>query len=298
MNDNDTQLSKWKKFRKTIVWEYAQVIVVALILVFGFIRPFVVEAFKIPSGSMKETLLVGDRILVCKFIYGITIPGTDIKVLDFHKPARGDVFVFIPPHEIKREKQEKEKREREKQKRNFIQNLIAGFIERSAIQKRNFIKRIVAVEGDTIETRDNRLYVNGEAVDEDHYAQPMISSRSFPPFRETHHLPDTEYFSDYTLTSSQFRRKFPEGKPFTVPKGKVFAMGDNRDHSSDSRSWGPVDINDIKGQAFMIYWSFEVPEKNRDSSVKASPRIKVWEVWKLVAKIRFSRIGKLIHAQP
>ena len=118
MHDNDTQLSKWQKFRKTIVWEYTQVIVVALILVFGFIRPFVVEAFKIPSGSMEDTLLIGDRILVCKFIYGIKIPGTDIKVLDFHKPTRGDVFVFIPPHD----------------------------------RERNFIKRIVAVEGDTIET--------------------------------------------------------------------------------------------------------------------------------------------------
>ena len=75
MNNNDTQLSKWQKFRKTIVWEYGQVIVVALILVFGFIRPFVVEAFKIPSGSMEDTLLIGDRILVSKFIYGITIPG-------------------------------------------------------------------------------------------------------------------------------------------------------------------------------------------------------------------------------
>ena len=258
MNDNDTQLSKWQKFRKTIVWEYAQVIVVALILVFGFIRPFVVEAFKIPSGSMENTLLVGDRILVCKFIYGITIPGTDIKVLDFHKPARGDVFVFIPPHD----------------------------------RERNFIKRIVAVEGDTIETRGSRLYVNGEAVSDDHYAQPMRSSPSFPPFRGRINLPDTEEFYDYTLTTNQFRRKFPEGKPFTIPKGKVFAMGDNRDESSDSRTWGPVDVSDIKGQAFMVYWSFAVPPAD-----DARPA-KVWEVSKLVGNVRFSRIGKLIHAQP
>ena len=94
MNNTDTQLSKWQKFRQTIVWEYAQVIVVALILVFGFIRPFVVEAFKIPSGSMENTLLIGDRILVCKFIYGVKIPGTDIKVFDFHKPTRGDGVRF------------------------------------------------------------------------------------------------------------------------------------------------------------------------------------------------------------
>ena len=288
MNDNEIQLSKWQKLRKTVVWEYAQVIVVALILVFGFIRPFVVEAFKIPSGSMEDTLLIGDRILVCKFIYGITIPGTKIKVLDFHKPARGDVFVFIPPHEIEREKREKEKQEKEKQARNFIQNVIAEFIKGSAIQKRNFIKRIVAVEGDTIETRGNTLYVNGEAVNDNHYTKHVTSSRfrkgDFPPFRQPESLPDTEEFFDFTLTASQFRRRFPEGKPYTIPKGKVFAMGDNRDQSSDSRSWGPVDVNHIKGQAFMVYWSYDMRST------------KIWEVWKLIGNVRFNRIGKLIHA--
>lgn len=259
MSDNDTQLSKWQKFRKTVVWEYAQVIVVALILVFGFIRPFVVEAFKIPSGSMEDTLLVGDRILVCKFIYGITIPGTQIKVLDFHKPARGDVFVFIPPHD----------------------------------RERNFIKRIVAVEGDTIETRGGILYVNGEAVDDNHYTKHVTPSRfkkGFPPFRPPGFLPDAEEFSDYAVPERQFRRKFPDGKPFTVPKGKVFAMGDNRDKSQDSRTWGPVDVSDIKGQAFMVYWSFAVyPAED------ANPA-KIWEVRKLISNMRFNRIGKLIHA--
>ena len=255
MNNNDTQLSKWQKFRKTIVWEYTQVIVVALILVFGFIRPFVVEAFKIPSGSMEDTLLIGDRILVCKFIYGIKIPGTDIKVLDFHKPARGDVFVFIPPHD----------------------------------RQRNFIKRIVAVEGDTIETSGDTLYVNGEAVDDEHYAKYMNFShfrKDFPPFREPEYLPTGESYDNYTLTESQFKHKYPEGNPFTVPKGMVFAMGDNRDQSSDSRRWGPVDVNDIKGQAFMVYWSSD------------SRPAKLWEVWKIVGNVRFKRIGKLIHTQP
>ena len=252
--NTDTQITKWQKFRKTVVWEYTQVIAVALILVFGFIRPFVVEAFKIPSGSMEDTLLIGDRILVSKFIYGFKIPGTKIRVFDFHKPDRGDVFVFIPPHE----------------------------------KDRNFIKRIVAIEGDTVHTEGKTLYVNGKAVDDRSYIKddPRKREYDFPPFRETKkYMKDSEIYKDYILTDSQFRRQFPQGNPFTVPKGYVFAMGDNRDNSSDSRTWGPVNIDRIKGQAFMVYWSFG----------KAKP--KIWEVWKIIGNIRFNRIGKLIRTQ-
>ena len=251
----ETQLSLWQKFRNTIIWEYTQVIVVALILVFGFIRPFVVEAFKIPSGSMEDTLLIGDRILVCKFIYGFKIPGTNLKVFDFHKPARGDVFVFIPPHE----------------------------------EKRNFIKRIVAVEGDTVHTTGQTLYVNGQAVDDSlyvkHVANHFVRRGNFPPFRKPEkYMEKNEIFDDFILTDSQFKRKFPEGKPFTVPKDHVFAMGDNRGQSSDSRTWGPVPVDRIKGQAFMVYWSFG----NQDA--------RIWEVWKHIRNIRFNRIGKIIHS--
>ena len=251
----DTQLTQWQKFRKTVVWEYTQVIVVALILVFGFIRPFVVEAFKIPSGSMEDTLLIGDRILVCKFIYGIKIPGTKIRVFDFHEPARGDVFVFIPPHD----------------------------------RERNFIKRIVAIEGDTVYTQGDTLYVNGKTVDDETYTKHVGLRRSdFPPFREPAHLHfrDDENYEDYTLTENQFKNKFPEGKPFIVPQGTVFAMGDNRRQSSDSRAWGPVSVDDIKGQAFMVYWSYD-----------KIPGTKLWEIWKLIGNVRFNRIGKLIHSE-
>ena len=92
-----TQVSEQQKSQKAVGQWYVKQAIVALILVFGLIRPFIVEAFIIPSGSMEDTLLVGDQILVCKFIYGVKIPGTDIKVFDFHKPARGDVFVFFSP---------------------------------------------------------------------------------------------------------------------------------------------------------------------------------------------------------
>ena len=218
-------------------------------------RPFVVEPFQIPSGSMEDTLLVGDRILVCKFIYGVGIPGTDIKLFDVHEPARGDVFVFVPPHE----------------------------------KSRHFIKRVVAVGGDTVETKGSTLYVNGIAVQDSAYTKRVSGPGSrydFPPFRAPHLLPDNEAFTDYKLPLRQFRAKFPEGKPFTVPEGHVFAMGDNRDRSSDSRTWGTVPVSQIKGQAFMIFWSYDM----------LNPK-KPWEIWKLIDDIRFTRIGRLIRSE-
>jgi signal peptidase I len=200
--------------------EYIQVIAIAFVLVFGFIRPFVVEAFKIPSGSMKDTLLVGDRILVCKFIYGIRLPLTNHRILDFNKPQRGDTFVFVPPHD----------------------------------PSRNFIKRIVALEGDVVETRGASLYVNGKLVDDSGYAI---------------HKADL-------VREDDFSPDYPE--PYTVPPGRVFAMGDNREESSDSRRWGSVPLENIKGRAFLIYWS-------KDG--------KPWEI----NKIRLNRMGKIIHSQ-
>ena len=255
----DPQLSLWKKLRNTVVWEYTQVIVVALILVFGFIRPFVVEAFKIPSGSMEDTLLIGDRILVCKFIYGFKIPGTQIKVFDFHKPERGDVFVFIPRHE----------------------------------EEKNYIKRIVAVEGDTVHTDGKTLYVNGNAVKDSlftkHVKNPYVRKKDFPPFQKPDKfMQNSKIYEDFILTDTQFKRKFPEGKPFTVPTAHVFAMGDNRNLSLDSRSWGPVPIDRIKGQAFMVYWSAAVEPANDYQDAR------IWEVGKHIQNIRFKRIGKII----
>ncbi len=259
----ETQPSLWQKLRNTVIWEYIQVIAVALILVFGFIRPFVVEAFKIPSGSMEDTLHIGDRILVCKFIYGFKIPGTKIKVFDFHKPTRGDVFVFIPLHE----------------------------------KEKNYIKRIVAVEGDTVRTDGKTLYVNGNPVNDirftKHVENPYVRKKDFPPFQKPEKfMQNSKIYKDFILTDTQFKRKFPEGKPFTVPKDHVFAMGDNRNLSLDSRSWGPVPIDRIKGQAFMVYWSSAIKESSDYQETR------IWEVWNHIRNIRFNRIGKIIHSYP
>ena len=233
--------SRQSRFKRTVAWEYLRPIVVAVALVFWFMRPFVVEPFQIPSGSMEDALLVGDRILVCKFIYGVGIPGTDIKLFDFHEPARGDGFVFVPLHE----------------------------------KSQHFIKRIVAVGGDTVETKQGALYVNGVAVKDGAYTKRVprrLRSRyDFPPFRASYLLPDDDAFADYKLPPKQFRAKFPDEVPFNVSEGHVFAMGDNRDQSSDSRTWGTVPVSQIKRGAFMVFWSYDL----------LNPK-KPWQIWKMI----------------
>lgn len=200
------------KSKKKLLWEYVEAIITALILAL-LIRTFVVQAFKIPSGSMIPTLLIGDHILVNKFLYGTQIPFTDKKILIFREPEKGDVIVFKYPEN----------------------------------PKKDFIKRVIATEGDTIEEKNKVVYVNGEPVTET-YAY--------------HYDPTMHSGSDPRDTFGQIR----------VPKDKIFVMGDNRDHSYDSRFWGFVDEKEVKGKAFIIYWSWD-PDK-----------------W-----VRFNRIGRLIE---
>lgn len=200
------------KNKKKILKEYLQAIITALMIAL-FIRAYVVQAFKIPSGSMVPTLLVGDHLLVNKFIYGIKIPFSDKRILAFRKPSRGDIIVFRYPED----------------------------------QSRDFIKRVIAVEGDVIEERNKVVYVNGVPLNEPYIQH--TDRRSLNPFEP--------------------RDNFG---PFIVPKNKLFVMGDNRDQSYDSRYWGYVDMKDIKGKAFILYWSWD-REKNF---------------------VRFQRIGKLI----
>ena len=175
-----------------VVQEYVRPLLLAILLVFGFLRPFVVEAYRVDSGSMETTLMTGDRILVSKFAYGIQIPLTEIRVLDFHTPERGDIILFKPPHDA-----------------------------------RTFVKRVIGLPWDTVRTRGTALYVNGKRLRESEYAR-------------------------YRYGGVQ-----PDFGPYTVPEGHIFVMGDNRDNSSDSRSWGPVPLANLKGQAFLIYWSHE-----------------------------------------
>jgi len=200
--------------QKSLFREYVEAAIIAVLLAL-FIRAFVVQAFKIPSGSMKPTLLIGDHILVNKFIYGVKIPFTDHYVVQIKKPKRGDTVVFKWP-------------------RN---------------EKKDFIKRVIGVGGDTIEIRDDALYVNNEKIETKYVGtytdRDLERARQWLEFLgETKH-----YILDVNKKNEDFG-------PRVVPKNALFVMGDNRDQSLDSRYWGFVSLNKVKGKAFIIYWSW------------------------------------------
>jgi signal peptidase I len=305
----DDQIDRHLAFaRKSTFREYFESILVAVFIAV-LLRAFVVEAFKIPSGSMIPTMEIGDHIFVNKFIYGVRIPWTRTKLFEVRPPRRGEVVVFMNP----------------------------------CIPDKDYIKRIVAVAGDTVEMRCSVLYVNGVAVkqelvqstgcsfwdlEEEHSEWKL---RTCSRYRETigettfealynpdrprddaarargrfeageHDFPrlmnhpDLDRLRELVPNCNNMPRATeippPAGKVvatsdptmaptecspqlhYVVPPGQVFCMGDNRDNSNDSRSWGPVPIENIKGKALFIWWS---------SSEKSDGP-------------RFERMGQIVH---
>jgi signal peptidase I len=189
--------------------------IIAAVLIALLITTFVIKMYKIPSRSMVPTLLVGDQLVVNKFIYGIKIPYFRNTILPITDPQRGDIIVFIYPK------------------------------DRSI----DFIKRVIGVGGDTIEIKDKKIFINGKLFTDNTgiYTDKMIYPGSVQP-----------------------RDNFG---PVTVPPESLFVMGDNRDESMDSRFWGFVDLKDVQGKAFIIYWSWNPDER----------------------KIRWQRLGNLLH---
>ena len=200
--------------KKNILREYGEAILIAVVLAL-FIRTFVVQAFKIPSGSMKPTLLVGDHILVNKFIFGVKLPFSDITLIPVKEPERGDIVVFEFPED----------------------------------PKKDFIKRVIAVAGDTVQIRNKKVYINDKPMD-DPYGTHL----------DPHSIP------------GEARRRDNFG-PVAVPPNSLFVMGDNRDHSYDSRFWGFVNLAAVKGKAFIMYWSWDKENSG----------------------VRWRRLGRLIH---
>jgi len=203
--------------KKKVFKEYLEPIVIAILIAL-FVRAFIVQAFKIPSSSMEPTLLVGDHILVNKFIYGVRIPYTNTKLFEFKEPKRGEVVVFIYPKD----------------------------------RSKDFIKRVIGTEGEKIEIIRSKIYVNDKLVADPwgHYSEK----------------------SDWT----KFLQAPEKFGPVVVPEDSLFVLGDNRDNSQDSRFWGFVHVNAVKGKAFIIYFSWDRYARN------------------LLNKVRWARFGKLI----
>ncbi len=187
-----------RKKKKSGLRENIEAILVAIVLAL-FIRTFIIQAFKIPSGSMKQTLLIGDHILVNKFLYGVKIPFTNTTIIPVKSPEREDIIVFKFPED----------------------------------PDKDFIKRVVGVAGDMIESRDKQVYLNHKRLNYDYgiHQDPNIIPAGIQP-----------------------RDNFG---PIIVPENSLFVMGDNRDHSYDSRFWGFVNLNAVRGKALIIYWSWD-----------------------------------------
>ena len=286
---------------KSTIREYVESIGVAIAIAL-VLRAFVVEAFKIPSSSMIPTMEIGDHIFVNKFIYGVRIPWTRTKLFEVRPPERGEVIVFMNP----------------------------------CTPERDYIKRIVAVAGDTVEMRCSVLHINGIAVPHElaqstgckywDYDEDLNRWENKPCSRYRERLGGTDYeafynpdrpgldarrprqddFHDFPRVVDNMLPDVPscsKGMPsatehpppvgrlvrtvdaraattactpqlhYVVPEGHVFAMGDNRDNSNDSRAWGPVPVENIKGKALFIWWS--------SSARSDGPR--------------FERMGKIVH---
>jgi len=187
---------------KSTAREYFESIVIAVILAL-FIRTFVVQAFKIPTGSMENNLLVGDHLLVNKFVFGPAPTGLERALLPVDDIARGDVIVFKYPEE----------------------------------PERDFIKRVIGLPGETVELRRKQVYIDGQPIEEP-YVHFLV-----PP------SPEGQEVAPYDVRESY--------GPVTVPADHYFVMGDNRDNSQDSRWWGFLPRDYVKGKALMVYWSFE-----------------------------------------
>ena len=234
MRKSDRPRSGW-------VREWVRAIGTALLLFF-LIRSLVVEAFKIPTGSMERTLMIGDFLLVNKAVYGAEIPLTHTRLPAIAEPKRGDVVVFFPPHD----------------------------------PQRNYVKRLVGMPGDTLEMRDKVLWVNGRPQHE-----PYI--RSIDPLSDpgdNRMMWQVGFLSPKLRNRREYHPTRDNWGPIVVPPGRFFALGDNRDNSEDSRYWGFLEAQSIRGRPMFVYYSFD----------HASANPFAW-----LTGIRWARIGDAIR---
>jgi signal peptidase I len=231
-------------FKKSTLREYFESIVIAVILAL-FIRTFVVQAFKIPTGSMEENLLIGDHLLVNKFIFGPSASAVERAVLPMASLKRGEVVVFKYPEE----------------------------------PDRDFIKRVIGLPGETVELREKKVYINGTPLNEP-YVHFLVPPRTG----------GTEFNE---VTSYDVRERYG---PVTVPPNQYFVMGDNRDNSQDSRYWGFLPRELVKGKALVIYWSYEAGREDyQEEGAGAAARGFISVFAHFFTRTRWDRMFHQIH---
>lgn len=205
--------------------------VFSAVLLASVVMYLFVQAFKIPSGSMENTFLIGDHLFVNKFIYGFRVPYTRTKLIKFRKVKRGDIVVFQFPSNDPREFQ-------------------CG----GSQYGKDFIKRVVGMPGDTVEVRDGQLYLNGARAADEPYTQFLDRFR-YPKASDKVAPGDYQVYWENRMLGKMFSEYIRDNfGPVTVPPGQYLVMGDNRDRSCDSRYWGAVPENLIKGKAWFTYW--------------------------------------------
>ena len=230
-------------FQKSTLREYAESIVIAVILAL-FVRTWVVQAFKIPTGSMENNLLIGDHLLVNKFVFSPTATPLERVLLPVRNIRRGEIVVFKYPDQ----------------------------------PDRDFIKRVIGLPGETVELKAKKVYIDGHPLDEPyvHFLEPASDSQE--------------------VTQFDVRERYG---PVRVPDGHYFVMGDNRDNSQDSRYWGFLPRDYVKGRALMIYWSYESGREDYlDEGAGASVKRMISVVTHFFTKTRWRRSFMLIHGVP
>jgi len=245
---------------QTTLSEYLESLLVTVILaLFG--TSFVVQAFKIPSQSMERTLLVGDHLLVNKFIFGGRGAWYE-KILPYRELQRGDIIVFKFPY----------------------------------LDHPHFVKRVIGLPGDRLKMVDQQVYVNGKLLNEPYvvhdpaYGIGDPLNYNFPP------AGNQIYLSQVQPEWAHEIRKYIKGDELVVPPDKYFAMGDNRDRSSDSRYWGFVDRDAIMGRPFLIYWSIDASSADYGSSTFAQRILGIFDTLiHLPSRTRWSRMLRTVH---
>jgi len=226
--------------RLAAIWEQISTLLVAVVIALA-IRAFLVEPFRIPSGSMFPTLLIGDHLFVNKLAYGPRIPFTDIRLPGFREPERGDVVVF----EVARNDGSEE---------GLRTDIVPADLYPDLPQD-DFVKRLVGLPGDRIYINSGIVTINGVP------AEQIATGEIFEDNRGASLVIRDELLGECVhemLDDPILGNPFGRNREYIVPEGRYFMMGDNRDHSNDSRNWGTIRMDEMKGPAFFLYWSWDV----------------------------------------